>query len=45
MQTFFVAAVAAFLVLGAAAEAKPVQADAQTVTAPAIVMVAKHKQT
>ena len=45
MKTMFFAAAAAFLVLGGAARAKPIEAEAQAVAAPAVVVVAKHKQT
>ena len=45
MKTMFLAAAAAFLVLGGAAQAKPVASDTQAVQAPAVVVVAKHKQT
>jgi hypothetical protein len=45
MKTMFFAAAAALLVLGGAAQAKPVGSDTQAVPAPAIVVAAKHKQT
>jgi hypothetical protein len=45
MKTMFLAAAAAFLVLGGAARAKPVGSDAEAVPAPAAVAVAKPKQT
>ena len=45
MKTMFFAAAAAFLVLGGAAQAKPVQSNAQTVRLPTTVVVAKHTQT
>jgi hypothetical protein len=44
MKTMFLAAAAAFLVLGGAAQAQPVESDTQVVPAPAIAVVAKHKQ-
>ena len=45
MKTMFVAAAAALLVLGGAAQAKPVEFDTQAVRVPTTVVVAKHKQT
>jgi hypothetical protein len=54
MKTMFLAAAAAVLLAGGAAQAKPVGSDAravpagsdaQAVAAPAIVVMAKHKQT
>jgi hypothetical protein len=44
MKTMFIAAAAAFLVAGGAAQAKPTNAGAQAFQAPAVVVVAKHKQ-
>jgi hypothetical protein len=45
MKTMFFGAAAAFLILGGAAAAKPVVSDTQAVQAPAVVVMAKHKQT
>jgi hypothetical protein len=45
MKTMFLAAAAAFLVIGGAAQAKPVEFNTQTVQLPTTVAVAKHKQT
>jgi hypothetical protein len=44
MKTMFLAAAAALLVLGGAAQAKPVQPDTQAGPTPAVVVLAKHKQ-
>jgi hypothetical protein len=45
MKTMFLSAAAAILVLGGAAQAKPIDAEAQAVQLPAVVVVAKHQQT
>jgi hypothetical protein len=45
MKTMFLAAAAAFLVLGGAAQAKPIDAEAQAVQQPAAAVVAQHNQT
>ena len=45
MKTMFLAAAAAFLVLGGAAQAKPTDAEPQAVRLPTTVVVVKHKQT
>ena len=44
MKTMFLAAAAALLVLGGAAQAKPVEPATQAGPTPAIVVMAKHKQ-
>jgi hypothetical protein len=45
MKTMFLAAAAAVLFAGGAAQAKPVGSDPQAAPAPAIVVMAKRKQT
>jgi len=45
MKTMFFAAAAAFLVLGGAAQAQPVQSNAQTVHLPPTVVVGEPTQT
>jgi hypothetical protein len=42
MKTMFLAAATALLLASGAAQAKPVESDAQAVSAAAIVVVAKH---
>jgi hypothetical protein len=44
MKTMFIAAAAAFLVLGGAAQAKPVGSETHATQAPAVVVMAKQKQ-
>jgi hypothetical protein len=45
MKTMFLAAAAAVVLAGGAAQAKAAGSDVQAVRAPATVVVAKHKQT
>jgi hypothetical protein len=44
MKAMFIAAAAAFLAFGGAAQAKQTSPDANAAQAPTVVVVAKHKQ-
>jgi hypothetical protein len=45
MKTMLLTAAAALLVLGGAAQAKPVESETQTVQLPTTAVVAKHQRT